>query len=369
MTRDMARDMARDAVAATLLPGDGSGPEVVDAACRVLAAAGARIAWERHEVGTAAVAQGRPPLPDEVLESVTRHGVALKGPVSTPAGMRSVNIGLRRALDLYVQVRPVRTRPGVPAAREGVALSVVRETTEDLYAGIELAADDPLAVDLAAGLAARGVHLAPGSALALKPTSYAAAARAARFAARHAVEVGASRLTVVHKAAVMPATDGTFLAAALEAAREVAPDLRVDAASVDAVAAALVRRPEEFGVLVMPNLYGDVLSDLAGALVGGVGMAPGANHGDAAAVFEAVHGTVPRYAGQDRADPLGVLLSGVLLLRHVGQDAAADRVETAVDAVLVDGSAVTADLRAADDPRPPVGTRAMADAIVSALGR
>jgi isocitrate dehydrogenase (NAD+) len=350
------------------MPGDGCGPDLVAATCRVLAAAGAGLSWDRRELGVRAVAQGRPPLDADVLASIRSNGVALKGPVSTPPGMRSVNIGLRRALDLYVQVRPVRSRPGVPGARPGVTLSIVRETTEDLYAGIELAPDDPLTTELTAGLAARGVRLAPGTALALKPTSYAAAARAARFAARHAIASGARRLTVVHKAAVMPATDGLFRTAAVEAAREVAPGLAVDDASVDAVAAALVRHPQDFGVLVMPNLYGDVLSDLAGALVGGVGLAPGANHGEGAAVFEAVHGTAPRYVGQDRANPLGVLLSGVLLLRHVGLDAVADRVEDAVERVLVDGTCVTADLRAPDDPRPAVGTRAMTDAVVQALG-
>lgn len=359
--------MAAPAVPVTLLPGDGIGPEVVGATCRVLAAAGARLAWERHDVGATAVASGRPALPEEALASVRRHGVALKGPVATAPGSPSVNIGLRRALDLYVQLRPASTRPGVPLARSGVALTVVRETTEDLYCGIELGPGDPLTAVLAAGLRERGVHLAPGTGVALKPTSYAAAYRAARVAARYAADRG-GRLTVVHKAAVMPVTDGTFLAAARAAAQDEAPGLAVDALSVDAAAAELVRRPGAFGTLVMPNLYGDVLSDLAGALVGGIGLAPGVNLGDGLAVFEAAHGTAPRSAGKDRANPLGVLLSAVLLLRHVGDEAVADRVEAAVDAVLADGTAVTADLRDADDLRPAVGTRAMADAVVAALG-
>lgn len=352
----------------TVLPGDGAGPELVAAARRVLDGSGARLAWEEHQVGAPAVAVGRPALPPEVLASVRRHGVALKGPVATPAGMRSVNIGLRRALDLYVQVRPSTTRPGVPGARPGIALSVLRETTEDLYAGIEFAPGAADTETLLNWLRQHGTDIPAGSGVALKPTSAVAAARAGRFAARHAIGCGAPRLTVVHKAAVMPGTDGVFRDAAMVAAREAAPGLTVDELSVDAAAAALVRHPARFGVLLMPNLYGDILSDLCGALVGGLGLAPGANHGDdGVAVFEAVHGTVPRHAGRDTANPLGLVLSGVLLLRHLGESGAADRVEQAVDAVLADGRHVTADLRADGDSRPAVGTTAVTDAVLRAM--
>lgn len=353
----------------TVLPGDGSGPELVAVARRVLDASGAALVWEEHRVGVQAVAAGHPALPEQVLESVRRNGVALKGPVATPRGMRSVNIDLRRALDLYVQVRPAVARPGVPTARDGVRLDVVRETTEDLYAGIEFGPGQAATDELLGWLRERGIDLAAGTGLALKPTSAAAVRRAAVFAAHHAVAAGTERLTVVHKAAVMPGTDGVFRDVALSAARECAPGLAVDDLSVDAAAAALVRRPQSFGVLLMPNLYGDILSDLAGALVGGLGLAPGANHGDdGLAVFEAVHGTVPRHAGRGTANPLALVLSGVLLLRHLGLVAAADRVEEAVDAVLADGASVTADLRAPDDPRPPASTAEVADALVRAMG-
>ena len=355
--------------AVTVLPGDGIGPEVVAAACEVLDATGVGLQWEHHHVGAAAVAESGSALPDSVLESVRRNRVALKGPVATPreAGFRSVNVALRRALDLYVQVRPNRSWPALTGTSPGVDLHVVRETTEDLYAGHELAAHHPDTVELLQWLAARGIELPAGTAVSLKPTTYEASARAARFALEHAVAVGAGRVTFVHKAAVMRSTDGLFLAAARDVARDYETVVEVDDLSVDAAAAALVRQPQSFGLLFMPNMYGDVLSDLAAALVGGIGMAPGANYGDGVAVFEAVHGTAPRRAGAGTANPLGVLLSGVLMLRYLGEVGAADRVDRAVTAVLADGRALTADLRHRDDPRPPVSTGAMTEALLVAL--
>lgn len=364
-----AAPVARPAHVVTVLPGDGIGPEVVRATQRVLAASGARLEWEEHVAGVAAVAAGRPPLPPELVESVRRNRVALKGPLATPAdaGFRSVNVALRRTLGLYAQVRPSRSRPGVPRAQAGVHLAVLRETTEDLYAGYELDAGHPDTDALLAWLADRGLVLPAGAGLSLRPTTWAASVRVARFALDHAVAAGFARVTVVHKATVMRSTDGLFLAAVRAVAAEHPAALPVDDISVDAAAAALVRRPQDFGLLVMPNLYGDVLSDLAAALVGGIGLAAGANHGDGVAVFEAAHGTAPRRAGRDRANPLGLLLSGVLLLRHLGETTAADRVDRAVDRVLADGRQVTADLRAVDDSRPPVGTQAMADAVLAAM--
>lgn len=353
----------------TVLPGDGVGPQLVACAREVLNASGARLDWEEHPVGISAVAAGGEALPQEVLHSIRRNRVALKGPVATPrgAGFRSVNVALRRALDLYVQVRPSRSRVGVASQHPDVDLHVLRETTEDLYAGYELPAHEPVTEELLAWLAARGTVLPAGTALSLKPTTYEAAARAARFALDHAVASGLHRVTVVHKAAVMRATDGLFLEAVRDVAAEHAGGLEVDDLSVDAAAAALVRRPQEFSLLLMPNMYGDILSDLAAALVGGIGLAPGANYGDRVAVFEAVHGTSPRHTDQDRANPLGVLLSGVLMLRHLGERMAADRVERAVERVLTDGRAVTADLRSEYDPTPAVGTRAMTDALLRAI--
>lgn len=353
----------------TVLPGDGVGPELVAATRRVLAASGAILEWEEQTVGLAAVAAGRPALPDDVVASVRRNGVALKGPLATPpgAGFRSLNVALRRRLGLYAQVRPSRSRAGVPSRYAGVDLAILRETTEDLYAGFELDAQHKDTVELLAWLAGRGLRLPAGAGVSLRPTTAAASARVASFALDHAASRGHDRLTVVHKATVMRSTDGLFLATVREVAASHPAGLTIDDLSVDVAAAELVRRPDSFGLLLMPNLYGDVLSDLAAALVGGIGLASGANYGDGVAMFEAGHGTAPRHAGRDRANPLGVLLSGVLLLHHLGEHLAAQRVDRAVDRVLADGTYVTADLRAADDDRPPVGTQAMADAVVAAM--
>jgi isocitrate dehydrogenase (NAD+) len=356
----------------TVFPGDGVGPEVVEAACEVIAATGVSITWDCHDVGPASIAGGGESLPETALASARAHGLALKGPVSTPigrVGFKSVNVGLRRALGLYAQVRPCRTRPGVPSPFAGVDLIVIRETTEDLYAGVEFPAGSPGAAEVVAAAAHydRGT-LPDGAGLSIKFVTEAASRRVVRFAIDYARRHGRRKLTAVHKATVMRATDGIFLEVARELAAE-APDLEYDEQQVDNVCGQLVRRPESFDVMVMGIQYGDVVSDLAAGLVGGVGVVPGVNVGDDGIMFEPAHGTVPRHAGRDRADPVATILCGAMLLEHLGEGNAARRVEAAVDQVISDGRAVTYDLRAVDDVRPPVGTRAMTEAVIGALGR
>ena len=349
-----------------VLPGDGIGPEVVEAAVAVLSATGVPIRWERHEVGAAAVARTGQALPPSVVDAIARCGLALKGPVATPLGapFRSVNVALRHALDLFVQVRPVQSLGG--AGLRPLDVEVVRETTEDLDRGVAVAAGTDGARELLAWLATRGEVLADDTGFSLKPVSASASRRAARTTLERARRTGRSRVTVVHKASVMPETDGVFLREALGLAGDY-PCLRVDSMAVDAAAAELVRHPDRLDVLLTTNLYGDVLSDVAAAVGGGLGMAPGMNLGEGVAVFEAVHGTAPRLAGQDLANPFALVLSGALLLEHAGFLEQAERVRGAVGEVVGDGRDVTYDLRADADDRPSVGTRAAAAAVVARL--
>lgn len=310
----------------TLIPGDGVGPEVTEAARLVIDASGAEIEWEVALAGEALVPECGTPLPPQTLESVRKNGVALKGPLTTPvgSGMRSVNVALRQELDLYANVRPARSLPGVPSRYRGVDLIVVRENTEDLYAGIE----HQVGKDAAESIK---IITRPGS------------ERIARFAFELARRWGRRKVTVVHKANIMKLTDGLFL----ECAREVSaqyPDIACDEMIVDAMCAKLVQSPENYDVLLAPNLYGDIISDLCAGLVGGLGVAPGANIGDAAAVFEPVHGSAPKHAGKNRVNPLAAILSGVMMLRHLGEEEAAGRVESAVVAVLEEGKHLTYDL-------------------------
>lgn len=355
-------------VRVVVLPGDGIGPAVVEATMEVLEATGIAFEWELHELGQRAFDDCGAALPESVVAAVLATGLAIKGPVATPVGApyRSVNVALRRALDLYVQVRPLRSVPGAPSVHEGVNLAVVRETTEDLYAGVELMAGSAGASELIGLLAREGHDVAASTGFSVKPQSPEAARRALRRALKHAATHGHRRVTIVHKASVMRATDAVFLREGMALAQE-HPELEVDAMAVDAAAAALVRTPQAFGVLVTTNLYGDILSDVGAAVIGGLGLAPGVNLGDAVAVFEAAHGTAPRHAGADRADPFAMVLSGALLLDHVGEPQAADRVRRAVAAVVRQGTDVTYDLRSAADLRPPVGTRRAARAVVERL--
>jgi isocitrate dehydrogenase (NAD+) len=310
----------------TLIPGDGIGPDVTRAAQIVLDAVDVGIEWEVVEAGAGVIEKYGTPLPDQVLESIRRNKVALKGPLTTPVGtgFRSVNVALRKELDLFANVRPAKNLPAVNTPYRNVDLIVVRENTEDLYAGIEHMVGKDAAESIK-------IITRPGS------------ERIVRFAFELARREGRKKVTAVHKANIMKCTDGLFL----EVAREVAadyPDIEFEDRIVDACSMKLVQRPEDFDVLVMPNLYGDILSDLCAGLVGGLGVAPGANIGKDYAVFEPVHGSAPKYTGMDKVNPLATILSGVMMLKHLGEKEAAERVQKAVDDVLTEGKYLTYDL-------------------------
>jgi isocitrate dehydrogenase (NAD+) len=310
----------------TLIPGDGIGPEVTDAVVRILDASGVSIEWDRHDAGLIAFEHTGQTLPDELLASVVRNKVALKGPVTTPVGegFTSVNVGLRKALELYANLRPVATLNGVKSRFEHVDLVVVRENTEDLYSGLEH-------------------EIVKGVVESLKIITAQASRRIAEFAFAHARAHGRKKVTAIHKANIMKLSDGLFLASVRSIAREY-PDIVYDEKIVDAACMHLVMRPEQFDVLLLPNLYGDIVSDLCAGLVGGLGVVPGANLGETAAVFEAVHGSAPDIAGQNVANPTALLLSAVLMLRHIGETAAADRIRAALGRVLEAGQIRTRDL-------------------------
>jgi isocitrate dehydrogenase (NAD+) len=329
----------------TLIPGDGIGPELAEATRRVLEASGAALEWEVVEAGEAVMAQYGTPLPDHVLESIRRNRVALKGPITTPVGegFRSVNVTLRQALGLYANVRPVRSIPGIESRYEDVDLVIVRENTEDLYAGIE--------------------HMVGRDAAeSIKIITREASERIARYAFEYAVANGRRKVTAVHKANIMKLSDGLFLESCRTIAGAYDGRIEFEDRIVDNMCMQLVQKPDLYDVLVLPNLYGDIVSDLAAGLVGGLGVAPGANIGTEAAVFEPVHGSAPKYAGQDRANPTALILSGALMLRHLGELEAGQRVEAALRAVIAEGRTLTQDLGGS------AGTRAFADAIVSWLG-
>ncbi len=352
----------------TLIPGDGTGPELTAATRRVLDATGVELEWSEHDIGLPTYRETGDPLPASVLESIRRDGVALKGPVSTPktGEFRSVNIELRRSLDLFAQVRPCKSFVGAFSPFPAVDVVVVREASEDLYAGIEYEGGSEDAEELVRWLAAHDhASVRPGAAIAVKPISEWASRRIFRFAFEYARAHGRRRVTAVHKATVMKHTDGIFVHAARELAGEY-PDLVVDDISVDTLCLHLVRKPEEFDVLVAPNLYADIVSDLAAGLVGGLGLAPGGNYGDEVAVFEAAHGTAPRHAGRGVANPIALILSGALLLRQLGESSAAERVERSVAGVIESGY-VTYDLRADRDERLAARTDEVVEAIVERL--
>ena len=355
----------------TVIRGDGIGPEVVEAALRVLNATGVALRYDEHDVGISAMERTGDPLPESVIASVRQNGVALKGPVSTAvgtSGFRSVNVALRRSLDLFANVRPCVASPGPHGPTTGVDLVVVRDTTEDLYAGVEFAggstgAQEVLDTVERHGSGGRGVPRDAG--LSLKYLSPAASRRIATFAFDYARRMGRRKVTAVHKASVMRATDGLFL----EAVRAVAgahPEIEFEDRLVDNLCGQLVRRAQEYDVLVMPNMYGDIVSDLAAGLIGGVGLAPGANYGEGVALFEPVHGTAPAHAGTDRANPSAMILSAAMLLDHLGEHDAAARIAAAVRAALANG-VVTYDLKPRRDDPSAVGTAAFADQVIARL--
>jgi isocitrate dehydrogenase (NAD+) len=329
----------------TLIPGDGIGPELAEATRRVLDASGVAFDWEVQDAGEGVMAQYGTPLPEHVLESIRRNRVALKGPITTPvgSGFRSVNVTLRQVLGLYANLRPARSIKGLVTRYEDVDLVIVRENTEDLYAGIE--------------------HMVgKDAAESIKIITRAASERIARFAFEYAVANGRRKVTAVHKANIMKLSDGLFL----ESCRTVAADyegrIEFEDRIVDNMCMQLVQKPELYDVMVLPNLYGDIVSDLCAGLVGGLGVAPGANIGTEASVFEPVHGSAPKYAGMNKANPTALLLSGVLMLRHLGEQDAAVRVETALREVIAEGKSTTYDLGGT------AGTKEFADAIIARLG-
>ena len=351
--------------AVTLIPGDGIGPEVCTAARRTIEATGVAIEWDVQEFGADAYRREGQGLLERVIASVRERGVALKGPTSTPSGgFRSINIALRRDLDLYAGVRPCRALPGIATPFPDTDVVVVRMNTEDLYAGIEYGREDEPTGALRELVAdSRGTDLPPDSGISLKPLSYGASARVARTAFEYARAYRRGRVTAVHKATVMRATDGLFL----EACREVAADytdVGFDDRLVDNACAKLVMQPEECDVLVMPMMYGDIVSDVGAGLIGGLGVAPGVNLGDNAAVFEAVHGSAPRHAGHDRANPFAAMLSGAMMLRHLDEPDAAQRLEDAIAHLTREGRTLTYDL--ARD-HPPASTSEVAQAVVEKL--
>jgi isocitrate dehydrogenase (NAD+) len=355
----------------TLIPGDGTGPELTEATRRVLEATGVQFDWDLQEAGADVMDRyGGNPLPEHVLESIKRTGVALKGPITTPVGggFRSVNVALRKGLDLYGQVRPCKSYPGVRSRYEDVDLVIVREATEDLYAGIEFEQGSPEALELIDWVAENtGSRVRPDSGLSLKPLSVAGTRRIFEFAFDYVRRYGRRKLTAVHKANIMKFSDGLWLHVAREVAAE-HPEIEFEDRIVDNLCMQLVQRPEEYDVLVLPNLYGDIVSDLAAGLVGGLGLAPGANFGTEAAVFEPTHGSAPKYAGQNKANPMAMMLSGVLMLRHLDETDAADRLEASIAETIAEGESVTYDMKPTRDDPTAVGTSEVADAIIDRLG-
>jgi isocitrate dehydrogenase (NAD+) len=355
----------------TFIPGDGTGPEIAEATRRVLEATGVEFDWDVQDAGADVMDRyGGNPLPDHVLESIKQNGVAIKGPITTPVGtgFRSVNVGLRKALDLYGQVRPCKSYPGVRSRYEDVDLIVVRENTEDLYTGVEFEEGTEEALELIEWVAAHGQPRIPrDSGISLKPNSVLGTRRIVEFAFDFARENGRSKVTAVHKANILKFSDGLFLRVAREVALE-HPDIQFEDRIIDNLCMQLVGRPEEYDVLVLPNLYGDIVSDLAAGLIGGLGLAPGGNYGTHAAVFEPTHGSAPKYTGQNKVNPMAMMLSGVMMLRHLGEREAGDRLETAIAALIAEGKTLTYDMKLERDDPTAVGTSDVADAIIEKMG-
>src|SRR3954471_18932964 len=334
----------------TLIPGDGIGPELAEATRRVLDASGVAFDWEVQDAGEGVMAQYGTPLPDHVLESIRRNRVALKGPITTPvgSGFRSVNVTLRQTLGLYANLRPARSIKGLETRYEDVDLVIVRENTEDLYAGIEH-------------------RVGRDAAESIKIITREASERIARFAFDYAVANGRRKVTAVHKANIMKLSDGLFLESCRTVAAAYEGRIEFEDRIVDNMCMQLVQKPDLYDVLVLPNLYGDIVSDLAAGLVGGLGVAPGANYGENGALFEPTHGSAPKYAGQNKVNPTALILSGVLMLRHLEERDAADRLEQAIADVIAEGKDVTYDLKPSRDDPTAAGTSGMADAIVARL--
>jgi len=345
------------------------GPEICEASIRVLEATGVEFEWDVQKAGEAAIAEFGTPLPEPVLDSIRKNKVALKGPITTPvgSGFRSVNVALRQALDLYALVRPVKAYKGARNLRDDLDFIIVRENTEDIYAGLEFeqgTADAQHLIEEISGLLKRKIR--PDSGLSIKPISISGSERIVQYAFDYARKNNRRKVTAVHKANIMKHTDGLFLATARKVA-ERNTDIDFEDRIVDNMCMQLVLRPKEYDVLCCPNLYGDIISDLGAGMIGGLGLAPGANIGTNGAVFEATHGSAPKYAGQNRVNPMAVMLSGVLMLRYLEETGAADAMEKAIANVIALGENVTYDLKEKRDDPTSVGTSQVADAVIAQL--
>jgi len=352
----------------TFIPGDGVGPEVTQAARRVLEATGVRFQWDLAYVGAEVMKTAGTPLPDSVLQSIRTNKVALKGPVTTPvgSGFRSVNVALRQNLELYACLRPCKTYPGVPSPYKNVDIIIVRENLEDLYAGIEFQKGTPEAAKIIDTVSeVSGRKILPDSAISIKPISETRSRSIVKFAFEYARKNNRRKVSAVHKANIMKFSDGLFLAVAREVAKEYS-DIAFEDRIVDNMCMQLVQKPQQFDVIVTENLYGDILSDLCAGVVGGLGLAPGANLNDELAVFEPTHGSAPKYAGMNKVNPMAMMLSGVMMLRYLGETVAAGRLEKAIAAVIAEGKDVTYDLKP-DSPGKAVGTSQVADAVIAKL--
>jgi len=353
----------------TFIPGDGVGPELSEATRRVLEATGVSFDWDVQEAGADVMDRYGTPLPEHVLESIRTNGIAIKGPITTPigTGFRSVNVALRKELDLYCCLRPCKWYPGVRSRYREVDLVICRENHEDLYAGIEFEQGEPETLELIEFISKlAGKPIRQDSGISIKPISVTGTKRIVHYAFDYARRYGRKKVTAVHKANIMKYSDGLFLATAQEVATEY-PDIAFEDRIVDNLSMQLVQRPEEYDVLVLPNLYGDIVSDLCAGLIGGLGVAPGANIGDHAAVFEATHGSAPKYRGQNKVNPMAMMFSGMLMLRHLGEDEAADRLEHALAAVIAEGTYVTYDMKPTRDDPTAVGTSRVADGVIQQL--
>ena len=356
----------------TLIPGDGIGREVSQAALRCIEATGVDIQWEEALAGTEALEKTGEILSQVTLDSIRRNKVALKGPITTPigTGFRSVNVAIRQALELFACVRPAKSYAGIKSRFSDIDLVIIRENSEDLYMGIEFEQGKPetkALIDQIGKLTNKNIRLDSG--ISIKPISKFATERIARFAFEYALKNKRQKVTCVHKANIMKFTDGLFLKVARQVAEEFAGRVIFEEAIVDNMAMQLVVKPHKYDVLLLPNLYGDIISDLCAGLIGGLGVAPGANIGTDCAVFEAVHGSAPKYKGQNKVNPMAMILSGVLMLRYIKEDKSADKLEDAIRQVIAEGKFLTYDLKA--DPLDPsaVGTKEMADAIIKKIKR
>ncbi|MBN1527064.1 MAG: isocitrate/isopropylmalate dehydrogenase family protein [Candidatus Omnitrophica bacterium] len=354
----------------TLIEGDGTGPELAEAARRCVGALGLDIKWETAEAGEAALKKYGTPLPEATLESIRKNRLALKGPITTPVGkgFRSVNVALRKELNLYACLRPCKSYRGVRSRYENIDLVIVRENTEDLYAGIEFEKGSKETKELISLFEKwTKKKIDPTSAISIKPISLEGTRRIVKFAFEYALKNKRKKVTAIHKANIMKYTDGLFLETAREVAKGYEGKIAFEDRIVDNMCMQLVQKPEDYDVLVLPNLYGDILSDLAAGLVGGLGVAPGANIGDGIALFEPTHGSAPKYTGMNKVNPVAILLSAVLMLRYMGEEAAGAKLENAIAAVIAEGKYVTYDMKKDRNDPTAVGTREMADAIIKKI--